>query len=310
MRIRVSMLRKAVLLILILVGTSHAAQFSVGVSPPVVEIGDVSPGEQKLVTFSIFTVSDESLLIYFKVEDGTLDFFSRGYGNFLYNFSEEPTSSWIELLKDPVEIDATGERVADRSWTDVTVLLKVPENAEPGYHVVALRPIPTTFGAVPGTGANVVTVTSVSILFNVEGPAKRGGTILDTTSSGHTNGLNIKTFFQNTGTTTISARSTNRVYDKNNALIGEFYSPRAYVKPGNIAALETPTSAMEEGEYTLNSIVTFTTGDSQKNSTVYVAEAPQEVGAAEEDNTLLIIFATIIIIALLAAVYRWLRERY
>jgi hypothetical protein len=287
---------------------SHAADFSIGVSPPVVEVGDIEPGEQKIVKFSIFTVSDEPLLVYFSVENSSMRFFDLGYRELMSNFSEEPTSSWLEFPSNPVEID-TQTRVAGRGWKDISVLLKVPENAEPGYHVVHVLPKPSVFGAGGApAGTSVVAVTSVSILFNVKGDARREGIILDTTAGGASGrSFSLNTAFQNTGTVTLYAQAITSLYKKG-ALVNEFQSVWQYVLPGSVKVFTAPASA-DEREYDTVSTVGYTTGRDVKNGSITIPFLETTAKAAEQPKEgwpWYIILAIIILIIAAIILYRWL----
>ncbi|MCX6815495.1 MAG: hypothetical protein NT120_01415 [Candidatus Aenigmarchaeota archaeon] len=305
--------RYSVLLLLLVFSTcASAVEFSVGVSPPVVDVGEVDQGEQKIVKFSIFTVSDENLLVYLDVESGNMDFFAKGYKDLMANFSEEPTMRWVQFINNPVEIDTKSSKTAGRAWKDVTFILNIPRDAEPGYHVIKINPQPTVYGNLGApVGTSIVATTSVSILFNVKGDAKRDGIILDSTAAGYANNpFTIKTFFRNTGTTTLYGRSTTKVYDINGNNVNEYYSAKMYVNPNTVATFETPVNDnLKEGDYNIVSSVAFTTGTAEKNATIHLYK--QEAGAAPQqqpNNTLIIIFAIIIIIVLIVA-YRWFSER-
>jgi hypothetical protein len=288
----------------------HAADFSIGVSPPVVEAGEIGPGEQKIIKFSIFTVSTDPLLVYFGTDNSSMRFFDMGYTELMANFSEEATSSWLEFPNNPVEID-TASRIAGRGWKEVTALLHVPDNAEPGYHVIHVRPMPTVFqqGAAPA-GAGVVAVTRVSVLFNVKGEARREGIILDTTTSGFSKGrFSLNTFFQNTGTVTLYAQATTSLYKKNGTFVNYFQSTWEYAKPGSIKIFTIPASA-DEQEYDTTSLVKYTTGEATKNGTItlpLVETTAKSVEQPKEGWPWYIILIIIIIVAIIA--YRWLRER-
>lgn len=295
----------AAFLLLLIILPVYAASFQVGVSPAIVDAGNVAPGEQKIVKFSIFTVSDEPLLVFFDVESGNMDFFNDDRKYLRPSFSEEPTASWLEPIKNPVEIDTTTKNLG-RSWTEVNMLLDVPETAEPGYHIIQVRPRPSVFGKVGGSvGTNLVAVTSVSVVFNVEGEAKREGIILDTKLAGITkSGFKLETPFKNTGTVTLYSYATNKVYDKDGTVLGEFHSSREYVKPGDIQKFNTPvTGLFTAGEYDIDSIVSFTTDDAEQRTTILLQEPPISQ-QAEEYPSLLIIFAVIIIILIAIFIYR------
>jgi hypothetical protein len=287
-----------------LIPASHAADFSVGVSPPVLDAGTASPGEQKIAKFSIFTVSDEPLLVYFETQNGNLDFFSKGYGIFESNFSEEQTASWIQFVANPTEIQTNESRLVGRSWKDITVILNVPSNAEPGYHVVYVQPKPTVYGKGGAPiGTSIVAVTQISILFNVQGEAKRDGVILDTILSSSS----VKTPFQNTGTVTISAQATSDVYDNNGTLVGTFSSPRAFVGPGKMVSFEAPTPRLAPGRYSISSTVKFTTGEAKSTRPGLVSAAQQQKKTEKTEFPLAALATGIIIILAIIIIYRWFR---
>jgi hypothetical protein len=303
----------ALLLLFVLVfsGVVHAVEFSIGVSPNVVDVGEIQPGEQKLVKFSIFTVSDEPLLVYLESENGNMDFFNIGYKDRMPQFSEENILPWVEFLSNPVEILIHGDG-AGRSWTDINLVISVPEDAEPGYHVFYVQPKPTVYGEGPGApiGATIVSVAKVSVIFKVAGDSKRDGIILDTTSHGYSDrGFTIKTYFQNTGTTTLYSRAVNKIYDGNN-FVGEFSSSREYVSPGEVMVFQTPVyTYLDEGEYNIVSTVTYTTGDAQQETTINLLKPIITAKAAEERNPLDITLILIVIIAIVVIIVaiRWLR---
>ncbi len=306
---------KYVLLLLLLLPVANAAEFSIGVSPDVVEIGELEPGEQKLVKFSIFTVSDEPLLVYLESESGSMDFFNKGYKEHMTEFSEEHILPWVEFINNPVEILTDGDRPAGRSWTDINLLLNVPEDAEPGYHVVYVNPKPTLFGAGPDApvGATIVSLAKVSLLFSVKGDTSREGIILDTTAHGYSHrGFQIKTYFQNTGTTTLYSRAVNKIYDENETFKGEFSSPKEYVAPGEVTMFQTPVyGSLDEGEYRLDTVVSYTTGDAQKSAIITLVKPAltvqgEAVGEPLDITTILIV---ILIIVVIIIIIRWLRGR-
>ncbi len=286
-------------LLLFILPIVHAADFSVGVSPNTVIVGDVAPGEQKIVKFSIFTVSTEPLLIYLEKERGSFDFFSRGYTELMDKFSEERTDAWVDFLANPVEIDTSGNKTADRSWKDISVLLNVPRDAEPGYHIFSIIPRPTLYGEPTAPiGTTIVTVTKVSALFNVAGEARRDGIILDTTAHAYTgSSMTLKTFFKNTGTLTVYTRARNRLFDGSGTLAGEFYSSREYVKPQETKTLETPIfQKIEEGTYRVETTIDITTDELQKNSTIVLVKTAVIAAPPAAVDPL---FITVLIIAII-----------
>lgn len=301
---------RILILLLLFLPFANAADFSVGVSPNIVFLGDVSPGDQKIVKFGIFSVSTDPLLVYLSSQNGDFDFFAKGYKEYMPAFSEQQTTSWIEFLSNPVEINPE-ERKVGRGWTDINLLLNVPKDAEPGFHVVYITPYPTVYGQVNApVGTTIVSVVRVSIIFYVKGDAKRDGIILDTTAAGYSeHGFTAKTFFQNTGSETIQAYAKNKVYDQNGSLIGEFESSKSYVKPEETFMFETPVYAqLPEGEYSVDSKVLFTTGDATKTGmvTLFVPAATEQ---QVQPKTGLPWTTVLIIIVLIVIIVWWLRAK-
>jgi len=299
----------AVVLFVSLIHCARAADFSVGVSPPVVEVGDVQQGDQKIIKFSIFTVSTDPLLVYFDVQSGTMDFFNRGYSQYMSNFSEEPTDKWVDLVQNPVEIDTTQAKIVGRSWKDITVILNVPKDAEPGYHVVQLLPKPTVYGKDNApVGTNIVAVTQVSLIFNVVGNPQRQGVILDAIGSNFNDrGFTLKTPFKNTGTDTLYTRVTSTILDKNGTAVGTFDSSREYVQPGAVTQFETPVIAqLSAGEYSVHSVAHFTTGDAVNDAMIKLQQA---VAAQQEqpqgEIPWILIIGALAVVFIFFAVYRW-----
>jgi len=68
-------------------------EFTVGVSPAVVNLGEVEAGTTNLVNFFIITPSAETLLVDLQPARGTLDFFNKNlYKDLIFNSSEEDVS--------------------------------------------------------------------------------------------------------------------------------------------------------------------------------------------------------------------------
>jgi hypothetical protein len=252
-------------------------EFSVGVSPQVVDLGNVSIGT-KIVRFYIVTISDEPLLVYLEPANPLLDFFDNpSYKNLLYNYSEEQVLSWVELLSNPVELTPSGDSSAFggnvKGWREINFLLNVPSTAEPGYHLFRVIPRPSVpeGGAAGQVGVKVATIVPVNILFSVPGKAVRQGKILDITGEYVRNNLALHIHFLNTGTVTISASASRvEVYDSKKNMITSGSSDVVSIKPGEKKVLTAmlPISGVKYGEYDVYAKVSYLTGYTEKNSTV------------------------------------------
>jgi len=294
---------------------TKATEFSVGVSPSVVEIEDeMEKGSSKIVKFNLITVSDEPLLVQMTPEKGNLDFFLKNqYKNLIFNFSEEDTTGWIHIFDNPVELIPTEESKKGhiKAWKEISVLISVPENADSGYHVMSIKPtpyVPETSGG--PVGALIIAVVSVNFIFNVKGEANREGVIIDVVNGGYTSGgIKLHTYFKNTGTTTISGRTHHKIYNKDGSFIMDGYSSVEYIRPKETIIFEAPIRiGTPIGEYIVSTSVEYRTGKAETNTTIdfgrpvtpaIVAPPPQ---AFQIPWTIIIlILVTIISIG----IYRW-----
>ena len=289
-----------------------AKSFSVGVSPGTLNLGNLKTDSTKVVDFYVTTPSDEALLVNLEAEKGNLDFFNRpNYKSLLYNYSEEDATYWVKVINNPVEIKPSNETLKTTGGLisgkeQISFLLDIPKNAEPGYHILYIKPVPSTSSeAIGSVGSRVVAITSIGVLFNILGNVIRRGVILDTESGNYVGGgLEIKTYFQNTGTVTVSATATQRIYDKNGELIKELYSDTGFVKPKEIKTFIAllPTSGLALKDYNVYTIVDYTTDKAEKNSVIKLENPPPTALAAKAEGNLLIILIIISIVILIIAI--------
>jgi len=290
-----------------------AKEFSVGISPSILDAGEIERGSSKILSFYVVTVSEEELLVQLSTMEGKLDFFDRlDYKNLVFNYSEEECSSWVEFLRNPIEIIPTGETLETvgggiiRGWTEVNFIINVPEDADPGYHNVMISPLPfvtTEYGE--RMGIAIRTVIDMPILFQVPGTAIRKGNILDVSSGNYAgNKLEINTFFENTGTVTVSAKAESiKIYDKYGRLVETLRSNLDYVKPGETIALKSylDVKDLDLGEYDVIANISYSTGYASKESTIIIYEKPAVVEPVPSEELpefplwLLIILVIIII---------------
>lgn len=299
-------------LVLFLLDESFAAEFVVGVSPPTVDLGEVKRGESKIVKFYIVTPSTETLIVRLEVETGSLDFFARdAYKNLLHNYSEETLTGWVEFLRNPVELAPANEALKTaageiRGWREVSFVLNVPANAEPGYHLAWIKPLPIVPPEVLGqAGARVVAITGVNMLFRVPGDAIRDGIILDVVPGSYVGDrLEINTFFQNTGSVTISARATQSIF-KDGEVMANLSSSTETIKPNEVKVLKTflPLDGISFGDYDVVTVVSYTTGLTEKKSTLKIVPPP--VTIPEPEFPYWAIFLIVLIIAIAIGIYKW-----
>jgi hypothetical protein len=303
-----------VILIFFLFESSSATEFIVGVSPATINLGKLERGENKIVNFNVVTPSTETLIVSLEAEQGNLDFFSReAYKNFTYNYSEEILTGWVEFLNNPVELKPSNEVLKTvggeiKGWREVSFILTVPKDAEPGYHLIKIKPIP----AVPSenlgqAGARVVALTNVNVLFYVPGDAIRDGVILDVVPGNYVgNRLEIDTYFKNTGTVTISARAYHEIIANNS--VSNISSSTELVKPGETKILKAYLDFYKDmpQEIEVKTTVNYVTGFKYKISKISLPPAvAQYVTIPKYQIPWWMIVIIIIIIASSVLFYKW-----
>ncbi|MGC8812218.1 MAG: hypothetical protein ACP5O8_01365 [Candidatus Aenigmatarchaeota archaeon] len=307
------------LLFLLLLAQACAKDFSVGVSPSLIDLGEIQQDSSKPLSFFILSPSDEPVIVYLEAAQPLIDFFSRpNYKDYVFNYSEEQTSSWVQTFSNPVELKPTGELQTYggniKGWREVNLLLNVPKDAEPGYHLVEIIPKPSLPRSSLGqVGVQIATITPIIILFKTPGDAIRQGKILDVTTGSYTgNGLQLLIHFLNTGTVTVSARAEEiKIFDSEGKLVKTLTSSQEKVKPNEKKALTAFLSldGIKEGEYKVYTKVNFVSGTVEKNSTIKIlpalALAPQPSKPFEFPVWILILFGIIIIIII---AYRFWHE--
>jgi hypothetical protein len=286
----------------------------VGVSPSIVDLGELERGTTNVVKFYVVTVSENPLLVYLEPENGRLDFFNDHYNDAIFNYSEESTEGWVKFLNNPVELKSQKETLKTsyesiKGWREVDFLLEIPKNAEPGYHLIKIKPKPLETSVTKDmVGANIIAITSVNVIFKVPGEAKREGIILDSTIGEYRqDNLEIDTHFQNTGTTTITAMVTQKIYDRDKNFVTEISSPKQPVKPKEIKILNNylPLTGLALGDYQVFTTVSYTTDSVYKNSTISVSSEALSVKPKAEEFPSWIFIIIIIIFAIV--IYRWIK---
>ena len=112
-----------ILSLVLLIQVVHAQDFSVGVSPLLIQLDNLDKGSKTVIKFNLITHSTIPFSVDLEPEDARIDFFSKpAYSNLGYNYSEESTASWAKILENPVSIEAV-EDVNKRNTKEVSFLL-------------------------------------------------------------------------------------------------------------------------------------------------------------------------------------------
>lgn len=282
------------------------AQGSVGVSPGTVSLGKVESGSTKLVDFFVVSPSEETMLVRLEPERVTLEKSSINE-----NTSEEDITSWIKVVNNPVELEPVNETLRTIGGTikgqrQVSFLIDIPRNAEPGEHEVRIKPIPVVYAEPTApVGGMVVAITSIKVIFDVIGNPVRSGAILDVEAGNHANNnLEIKTYFQNTGTNTISTSGTQKVYDNDGNLIKEFSLENTYVSPKQIKTFRTflKTDELPFEDYNVYTVIDYKTGLAEKSSIITLT--PPTALAIEEGSNIIWIILIVIVVIISIIIYR------
>jgi hypothetical protein len=263
------------LFLLILISGINA-QLTIGVSPPVLYLGDIEPGSSKIARFKLLSTSSEVILTYLTPRYGNLDWFSTSdYKDYISNFSEQDVTSWVELTKNPVEVEeTTGGTIKGAS--EVTFILRVPEDAEPGYHMgmINLDPVgPTERGMF-----NIKATVPLVFIFKTPGCAVRNARIIDAVPGDYSEGyLKLTMFIQNTGTVTLQSFINNiDIFDKDGEKITSFSGGGNSIAPSEIGTFNFlwAVNDVDKGSYDASVKFDYSTGLTHKNTTIEVTKVP------------------------------------
>lgn len=288
------------------------SQVTVGVSPPVLDLGEINRSETKVAKFNVITSTQDTLIVRLEATRGKADFFTpNNYWQYLQNYSEEDTKTWISFVYNPVDLEPTSlPGTSIKSAREVTFILKVPEDAEPGYHTTYIMLDPKIPKQITKPIA-IRTVFPLTILFKVPGDALRDGKIYETNLAGMSKDITyFNTIFQNTGTVTILVTSGEiRIYNSSDDYIASASLPSTYVKPGETKTIRSLINmALPEGNYRLQTIVYFSSGFSEKNSTIFVTRPTVSYEIKEEKEKFPWWLIIIIILVMLFAYYWYKRD--
>jgi hypothetical protein len=263
----------------VMAATASAVIYRVGVSPSKINLGEVERGSSVVGTFYLLTSSPDEFLVDLTANRGNTDFFKSNYQDFIYNYSEEDGSGWMEFLDNPVILKHGGNVETDggaliKGAVGVNFILSVPSYAEAGWHSIVINPSPSIPPGV-GSGANIVTVTPIRLLFNVPGKALREGVIMDVIRGEYQGDrVEVRTFFQNTGTVTITIDGEVEVYNSSGEKISTAKTNSDLVGPEETVTLISylELEGLEYGEYFVDSMVFYITGFTSKDSSIIISE--------------------------------------
>ncbi|MEM5874439.1 MAG: hypothetical protein QW641_00715 [Candidatus Aenigmatarchaeota archaeon] len=264
-----------ILILALLFQISLAEETILGISPGLIDLQTVERGEEKLLTFSVISITHSKILVSLSSNNGNINYFSAKYPDRVQNFSEEETKDWVKIINNPAELEPISEEIRlkrglVKGAREINFILKVPENAEPGYHLVKVLPIPvrrTSPEIASGIGIDVVTTAELSVVFFIPGEAIRNGKVVDVIFNNY-NGryLNGKVLFKNLGTVTIKAKLDYVKIFYNGTEIANATGTESFFKPNQMGYLNFGIDASnlnEDKEYDVIAKVSFSTGSDE-----------------------------------------------
>ena len=284
---------------------SISQKYTVGVSPPYIDLGEVERGETKSVKFYIISPSNDEMLVKLIEHQDNMDFIKSYSPILIANYSEEDVSNWIRYFFNPVVLKPQAQPLQTAigkvtNWREINFLLSIPKNAEPGYHSFSIQPEPEFVGQVGGqVGVGIVAVTKVNIIFRVPGEAIRRGEIVDVLGEGN----KVRIFFKNTGTVTMKVVASGEIYHNNKTY--SFSSARELVKPNELKEIVAFIDEPLQGAFDSKVVVDFTSDKVEKKVVINFAKAQIEI-SKPIDFTFLIYIIIAIVIILIA---RWIYEK-
>ncbi len=286
-------MRWVILLLFALVPGVQAIGDDVGVSPSRLDLGILHPGEQKIVTITLTSTSPQEFIVSVPKEPATLDFYNHpDRASLLSNASEQDILSWIHVLDNPVLLtplpDSVHVGAGDvRSAADVTLVIRVPSDAEPGSHVAYIHPIPRKAPA-SGAGAAVIATVMIPVYFRVPGEVVRSVQVLDIAAADPVGpSTPIITTIKNTGTVTVTARAREIRIGGN----GVTYSQGSSIislPPGKSDQLLTmvPSEMLPPGTYDAAVDVTYTTGSVSFETNIFLDVTARIISAPAPESAL------------------------
>lgn len=303
-----------IILIFIILFKPINAQISVGVSPSIIDLGEVNRGETKIVRFNVITSSEDIIIVSLESTRGKADFFTGNYANLISNYSEEDTKQWIEFLLNPVELKPMNiQGTAIKNIREATFLLNIPRYAEPGYHnsYVMLNPI-ITDEVKPIT---IKTVVPLTVLFKVPGNVLREGKIYDIALRGYNRDtVYFDVFFHNTGNVTIMVKSGKiDIFDIFNNSVGSVIIPSDYVKPGEVKtfnALWNINETFIPGTYRLEAEMDYSNNKTKKTTYIELYEKPSlpTPRIVEKKEGIPIWIIILVLLLVIGVVYLWYKK--
>lgn len=279
--------RKIVIPLMIIGFLTQASAISVGAVPGVNDLGEVDRGKTYEVNFYLTTSAEQNVVV--KPEIGpplTSIMFpsqNRGYDFEPEHASEEAIADWVTFRQEEFTANPEEETVVNledggaRVNGKITFDLKIPDNAEPGYHAASIDLHPELAG---GSGPQVVTlgVTQPTVVFEVPGRAERSLEVMRVNGLRSGDGrARIDLVVRNTGTVTTSLHDGDlQVLDGTGTKMTDLVPGKRRIKPGEVEVFQTSwdnhPNDIEAGEYIVRGEANYITGNALVDETINIRD--------------------------------------
>lgn len=267
----------------ILLAAPAAAQFNVGVSPSsIVEEEPVQPGTSFHGQFFVISSSDENIDVSIKTAPGRISDLRALRPDAATNFSAQPCPDCIEFLRAGGRLLEQDQPLDDAGnihrWRRIEFFVTLPNDIEPGYHMMEMTPRPTRAG--PGGSVGLVSTAAVPLVFRVPGTAVRSGRVIGISAGERTAAQQeVVATFYNTGTVTMQVSTAFQVpgEDGNRTYAGGAQR----VAPGEEARFSAFVEADRLNASTpVTATASYTTGEAAMTRPLEAKEAATVTGQA------------------------------
>lgn len=266
-------MKKLVIAALMMAMISGVSAQSTGAAPSFTNLGDVNPGETRKATLYVTSTYDEAYQISPKVEEPLSSKYLDPVDSPLpiESYSEENISSWVDFSQESYVVNpqnttdyVLSNGVSVNAAGKVTYYIRVPQDAEPGWHTGAIAINPSSSTGNLGYSAQAQAITVPNFAFNVKSPENPERRLEVVDARGIRTGENtarIDIRVANRGTVTTGIRGGN--VDIVNRETGEVLTSISVgyylLEPSQsrIISSHIRTESLEQGAYSLNGSIDY-----------------------------------------------------
>ncbi len=258
---------------------------AIGIAPSLTSI-EAERGEDYMLEI-IIDVRDSGTKVPIELRCSEVDLTLRRESAWKYNLSEtseEDTCPWLSFLERKVVVEDTGGFVwkggkkipADKV---VFAVVKIPPNAEPGYHLGHIYLVPQISTQGMGVGVGLITTAASTYVIKVPGKAVRSVKVMGVVAYRESvDKARIDVLVKNTGTVTLKVYLDSLEVLKNNTLLAKLKGGSLKIKPGETVPLSAFwVGKIEEGDYEVKAKVSWLSGDESFEGKVRITPPPPKI---------------------------------